>query len=195
MTGSATTRDIFLDTLRRGLQGLPHEDIEEIVSDYAAHFAESGSRGRGEAEVASALGDPARIARELRADIGVKRFEAHWSLSNLLAALMALAGLAIVDLLFLLPLLMLASLVTVGLTIGLVAIGAAGLKVIATTLFFSQGEAFVALLAHLCIGAGLFCGFVGGGALLLMGLGAGIRVLGNYARLHFRLVQTDRQPA
>lgn len=186
------TKDAFLNTLRRGLGGLPGEEIEEIMSDYSAHFAESEMRGRGEAEVVSALGDPARIARELRADIGLRRFETHWSLSNLIAAAMALVGLAIVDLILLLPLLVLAILLAIGGAAGLVAIGAAGLKVIVTALLFSSGDALTALLARLCIGAGLVSGFLGGGALLLMGLGTGVRILGHYARLHFRLVQPDR---
>ncbi|MGK9049968.1 DUF1700 domain-containing protein [Neorhizobium petrolearium] len=186
------SKDAFLNTLRRGLGGLPGEEIEEIMSDYAAHFAESESRGRSEAEVVSALGDPARIARELRADIGLKRFETHWSFSNLIAAVMALVGLAIVDLLLLLPLLILAILLAVGFAVGLIAIGAGGLKVIVTALLFYPGDALTALLARLCIGAGLVSGFLGGGALLLMALGAGIRILGHYARLHFRLVQPDR---
>lgn len=186
------TKDAFLNTLRHGLGGLPGEEIEEIMSDYSAHFTESESRGRSEAEVVSALGDPARIARELRADIGLRRFETHWSLSNLIVAAMALAGLAIVDLLLLLPLLILAVLLAVGFAAGLLAIGAAGLNVIVTALLFNPGDVLTALLARLCIGAGLVCGFLGGGALLLMGLGGGIRVLGQYARLHFRLVRPDR---
>jgi hypothetical protein len=44
----------------------------------------------------------------------------------------------------------------------------------------------------LLIGAGFVSCLLGGGALLLMGLGAGIRILGHYARLHFRLAQLDR---
>ncbi len=183
------TKDAFLKTLRRGLGGLPSDEIEEIMSDYSAHFAESGSRGRSEAEVVSAFGDPARIARELRADIGLKRFETHWSFSNLIAAAIALTGLAIVDLLLLLPLLILAILLAMGLAAGLLAIGAAGLAVIVTALIFNPGDTLTALVARLCVGAGLVSGFLGGGALLLMGLGAGIRVFGQYARLHFRLVR------
>ncbi|MFK0164446.1 DUF1700 domain-containing protein [Rhizobium sp. NPDC090279] len=185
------TRDAFLRTLRLGLAGLSTQEIEDIVADYAAHFAESEASGRSEAEVAAALGDPARIARELRADAGLRRFEAHWSVPNLFAAMAALAGLAIVDIFFLLPLLFAAMFVTLGLAIGLVAVGAVGLKIIVTTLLFHIGLPSVAMLARLLIGAGLVSCFVGGGALLLMGLSLGTRVLGQYARLHFRLAQAD----
>ncbi len=186
------TKDAFLNTLRRGLGGLPDEDIEEIMSDYSAHFAESESRGRSEGEVVSALGDPARIVRELRADIGLRRFETNWSLSNLIAATMALAGLAIVDLMLLLPILIVTILLVVGFAGGLAAIGVAGLNIIGTALLFNSGDSLTSLLVRLCIGAGLVSGFFGGGALLLLGLGACIRVLGQYARLHFRLVRPDR---
>ncbi|CAN7222235.1 DUF1700 domain-containing protein [Neorhizobium tomejilense] len=186
------TRDAFLSRLKQGLAGLPPEEVEEIVADYSAHFAESNADGRSEAEVAAALGDPARIARELRADIGLRRFETHWSLSNLMGAMMALAGLAIVDLLLLLPLLIVAIVLVMAFAIVLVAIGAVGLKIVFTALLFDPGGALTHLLARLFIGVGLVSGFLGGGALLLMGISAGTRMLGHYARLHFRLAQPDR---
>ncbi|MGV1756758.1 DUF1700 domain-containing protein [Rhizobium sp. P44RR-XXIV] len=189
------TRDAFLRTLRLGLTGLPPQEIEDIVADYAGHFAESEASGRSEADVAAALGDPARIARELRADAGLRRFEAHWSVSNLLAAMMALAGLAIVDILFLLPLLIVTMFVTFGVAIGLVVIGVVGLKIILTTLLFHIGGPIIGILARLLIGAGLVSCLIGGGALLLMALGAGIRMLGHYARLHFRLAQPEYERA
>ncbi len=186
------TRDAFLNTLRRGLAGLPEEEIKDILADYSAHFAESARRGRSEAEVVAALGDPARTARELRADIEVRRLETEWSLSNLFAAVLALTGLALVDLLLLLPLMILAILLSFAIAAGLLAIGAGGVKIIVTTLFFSSGDAMAALLARLCVGAGLVSGSLGGGAALLLGLGSCIRMLGRYARLHFRLIQPDR---
>ena len=185
------TRDAFLSMLRLGLAGLPPHEVDDIVADYAAHFAESEASGRSEEEVSAALGDPARIARELRADVGLRRFEAHWSVSNLMAAMVALAGLAIVDVFFLLPLLFAAMFVTLGLAIALVAIGVVGLKIVFTTVLFHIGLPSVGMLARLLIGAGLVSCFVGGGALLLMGLSLGIRMLGRYARLHFRLAQLD----
>ncbi|MBB3612649.1 putative membrane protein [Rhizobium sp. BK602] len=189
---AAMTRDAFLRTLRLGLAGLPPQEIEDIVADYEAHFVESDASGRSEAEVAAALGDPARIARELRAEAGLRRFEAHWSVSNMLAAAMALAGLAIVDILFLLPLLLVTIFITLGLAIALAAIGAVGVKIIFTTLLFHFGGPMIGTIARLLIGAGLVSCLMGGGALLLMGLGAGIRMLGHYARLHFRLAQLDQ---
>ncbi|MBF2717842.1 DUF1700 domain-containing protein [Agrobacterium vitis] len=183
------TKDAFLRMLRLGLAGLPAQEVDDIVADYQAHFAESAASGRSEQEVAAALGNPARIARELRAEMGLRRFESHWSLSNMLAAMMALAGLAIVDILFLLPLLTVAFFTVFGLGIAVTAIGAAGVKIIITAMLFQLDGPTTETLSQLLIGAGLVSGFLGGGALLLMGLGTGIRILGHYARLHFRLAQ------
>lgn len=188
------TKDAFLDGLRRALAGLPAVEITEIVADYAAHFEESQAHGRSEAEVTAALGDPARIARELRADIGLRRFESDRSLSNLAAAAMALAALAFVDIFFLLPLLIVATLVTACFGIGLFTVGVVGVKIILSAVFHADGTV-MEILARLCVGAGLLSAFIGFGALLLIGFGAGIRTLGHYARLHFRLTQPARHEA
>ena len=59
------TRDEFLRRLSRGLEGLPGATIDEMVADYADHFEAASAEGRSDAEVAEALGDPARLAREL----------------------------------------------------------------------------------------------------------------------------------
>ncbi|WP_295805668.1 DUF1700 domain-containing protein [uncultured Nitratireductor sp.] len=186
------TRDAFLQKLKRGLTGLAPEEIEEILADYSAHFAESDAHGRSEVEVAAALGDPARIARELRADIGLRRLETQWSLSNLAVATMALAGLALVDLVVFLPLLVVAIVLAMAFAIVLIAIGAVGLKIVFMALFFDQSQTMPDLFGRLFIGIGFVSGFFGGGALLLMGVSAGIRMFGHYARLHFRAVQPAR---
>src|SRR5207253_7451084 len=101
----AMNRIEFLRILHDGLDGLPEQDVDEILSDYMAHFEEARAEGRREEEVAAALGDPRRLARELRAETGLRHWENHRSLGNSAAALLALGGLATVDILFLLPLL------------------------------------------------------------------------------------------
>ena len=59
------TRHEFLSALRAGLSGLPTQSIDDIVADYEAHFTEGLAAGRTEAQVAGALGDPRKLAREL----------------------------------------------------------------------------------------------------------------------------------
>ncbi|MCM5553965.1 DUF1700 domain-containing protein [Pleomorphomonas sp. NRK KF1] len=184
------TRDAFLTALRHQLAGLPSDEIDDILADYAAHFADAS--GRSEEEVAAALGDPARIARELRAEAGLRRFETHWSVTNLLAAAMALGGLAIVDIVVLLPLLLVTLAVTVGLAGALAVIAAIAVNTMLGAGLLPFGDPMMTgALPRFLIGAGLLSCVVGGGALLLMILGAGVRLLGRYARLHFRLARQD----
>src|ERR1700759_257280 len=105
-------RMTFLRALHEGLAGLPERDIDEILADYNSHFEEGLASGRSEAEVAAALGDPRRLARELRAETGMRRWESHHSLGNSAAGLLAFGGLAAFDILFLLPLLFVVLLAT-----------------------------------------------------------------------------------
>ncbi|CAN5116210.1 DUF1700 domain-containing protein [soil metagenome] len=100
------TRAEFLTRLKRGLAGLPASAIADIVADYEAHFADAQVAGRSEAEVAAALGEPERLAREQRAEIGVKRWEEVKNPSAAAGAVFAILGLGAIDILFLLPLLM-----------------------------------------------------------------------------------------
>lgn len=180
-------KDAFLRMLRQGLTGLPPHDIEDILADYRAHFVDAAASGRSEEQAAAALGDPARIARELKADAGLRQFEARWSLSNLGVAMLALAGLTIFDFLFLLPVFIALVAVAFGLAAALFGIGVAGIAVLFKTLVLSYGTAG---FAEFFTGAGLLSGSIGGFALLLLCAGAAIRILGRYVRLHFQLIQT-----
>jgi uncharacterized membrane protein len=184
--------EAFLRTLRAGLAGLSKQEIEEIIADYEAHFAEARASGRSEAEVVDALGDPARLARELRAETGLRRFEAHRSFGNLITAMLALAGLAAVDIFFLMPLLLVVAAVALGIGIGLVALGAVGAHMIFTVVFFAHGGSFVGGVIRFVVGIGLIACLVVGGSLLLLGLGAGVRMLGRYMRLHYHLLEPDQ---
>src|SRR5690606_19627743 len=100
------TRAEFISRLRRGLNGLPASTINEIVADHEAHFDEAVAAGRAEAEVAAALGDPARLAREVRVEAGLKRWDEERNPAAAAAAIFAVLGLGAIDILILLPLLM-----------------------------------------------------------------------------------------
>src|SRR6185503_1908871 len=79
---SPMTKSEFLDTLYRRLGGLPPSEIDDVMADYAQHFADGSAAGRSEAEIAAALGDPARLARELRAEMGLRRWEEERTPAN-----------------------------------------------------------------------------------------------------------------
>ena len=55
-------RATFMMQLRRGLAGLPQNEIDDICADYESHFADGAGHGRSEDDVAEALGDaPDRV--------------------------------------------------------------------------------------------------------------------------------------
>jgi uncharacterized membrane protein len=180
------TRAEFIARLRRGLAGLPVTQIADIVADHEAHFADAQEAGRSEAETAAALGDPDRLARELRAENGLKQWEEKKNPSNAMAAIIALIGLGALDVMFLLPLLMGVLGALFGVLVAVVAVFVAGGFVFAVgPLTGPPGGPIVAFLAGLglmglaaCIGA----------LLTLVTVGVFNAVVW-YARLHYRLLK------
>lgn len=180
------TRAEFMGRLRRGLVGMPTAAAADIASDYETHFEDGVAAGRSEAEVAAALGDPDRLARELRAEAGAQRWHQEKNPSAAAGAVFAVLGLGAIDLLILLPIFM--SVVGVLFGFFMAAIG----------LFIGGGAVMI---------AGPFAGFPGGVATaILAGIGmmAGATALGAltaivtillvnatvwYARLHYRLLK------
>jgi uncharacterized membrane protein len=185
-------RATFMNELRAGLAGLHSQDMDEILADYETHFADGATAGRSEDEVAQALGDPQRLARELRAEVGFRRWESNRSATNLLGVVFALIGLATLDLIFLLPLLLVVGVLIFAFGIAFLAFIVAG-----TFLVFNlMGHAhhFDNALVQLLVGVGLLGGGVGGGAILLLFTNWFFNVVIRYARLHFRLFDSATAP-
>lgn len=59
-------RKEYLDKLRICLQGLPMDEIEDILSDYKEHFEIGISKGKSEEEISKELGDPREVANNYR---------------------------------------------------------------------------------------------------------------------------------
>lgn len=180
------TRAEFIARLRRGLAGLPVTTIADVVADHEAHFADGQAAGRTEAEVAAALGDPDRLAREMRAEAGLKSWEERKTPSNALGAIIALIGLGALDVMFLLPLLMGVLGALFGILVAVVTMFIAGGFVFAAgPLMGPPGGPVTAFLAGLglmglasCLGA----------LLTLVTIGVFNAVVW-YARLHYRLLK------
>jgi uncharacterized membrane protein len=181
------TRLEFLDTLRRRLPGLPEEEIDDLLADYATHFADGMAAGRSEAEIAEALGDPMRLARELRAEAGFRRWETERTPASFFAVLFGFVALVAVDFVFLLPLLGGLVLFTLIAAIVLLALCVAGVVLLAK-LFSWDGLFAVHSLVRKLSGLGLLGVGIGGGALLLMMIDYVVRLLGKFARLHYELL-------
>ena len=62
-------KEVFLIQLRRALQGLTPDRIDEILEDYRKHFDESTANGRSDDATAAALGDPLWLGQQHIADL------------------------------------------------------------------------------------------------------------------------------
>ncbi len=100
------SREDFLRRLRAGLHGLPPSARADILTDYETHLAEGAAAGRNESEIVASLGDPDRLARELCAEAGLKRWEVERNPSAAASAVFAVLGLGAIDVLVLLPILL-----------------------------------------------------------------------------------------
>ena len=185
----------FLGLLKDGLSGLPAGDVDEIIADYMSYFDEAAASGRDETEVAAALGDPRRLARELRAETGLRHWEQHRSLGNSAAVLLALGGLATVDIVLLLPLLFGVLLVTLAIGLVVCVLGVVGIGLLLSLLKIGHFASIAAMVLRAVAGIGLIAGSIGCGALLLLALNIAVKMLGNYARLHYRLLRPEHDPA
>jgi uncharacterized membrane protein len=181
----------FMAQLRAGLSGLHAADMDEVLAEYESHFADGAAHGRSEEEVCSALGDPARLAREMRAEVGFRRWENDRSAGNLAGVLLALLGLATLDLIFLFPILIAMVAVFLGLACACIGVIIGGSVLLISTLVGNYHEMSPMMQGFL--GLGLVSGGIGGGALVVLVANWLARVLIRYARLHFRLFDTATQ--
>ena len=188
-------RAMFLSELRMGLSGLPHNEIEETIADYESHFSEGLAAGRSEAAIANALGDPARLARELRAEAGFRRWENERSAGSLFGVIVALLGLATLDLIFLVPFVCVMAGLMIGMAGAAIGLAFAGGAVWLLALFpglmvFGPTGILGSSAALGLAGLGLIAGAIGLAALTWLLLDIIARGLVNYARLHFRLIDS-----
>jgi uncharacterized membrane protein len=185
------TRAEFMARLKQGLVGLPMTTAAEIASDYDAHFEDGAAAGRTEAEVAAALGDPGRLARELRAEAGARRWSQEQSASSAAGAVLGTIGLGALDILVLLPFLssvlgVLLAFLMSGITVFIIG----GFVMVAGPFFGAPGGALAAIL----MGVGLI-----GLSVFLVGITA---ILGKwlvdavvwFARLHYRVLKPALEP-
>jgi len=185
------TRDEFLRRLQRGLSGMPAETRDDILGDYTAHFDAAREEGRSDAEVAEALGDPQRLARELKLEAGIRRWQETRSPSSAIAAVIAFVGLGALDILILLPVLI--SMIGVligfyGAAIGLFAAGG-GVALFGPFNAFPGGIA-AALLA----GLGLMAAGIALAAFVTIFAVWLVNGLMWFGRLHYRVIRPAIDP-
>ena len=187
------SRQDFMARLREGLRGLPPQAIAEIAADYEAHFTEGEAAGRSETEVAAALGDPARLARDLRTEAGLKRWETERNPSAAANAVFAVLGLGAIDLLILLPIVLSIAGTLFGFFIAAIACFGAGAVVFVAGPFITHLgiEGTAVMLA----GLGLMAAASSIGAVTTLCTIGFINAMVWYGRLHLRLLRPALNPS
>lgn len=179
-------RETFVEKLRTGLRGLPQTTVDEVMADYEAHFSEGLQAGRTEDEIASALGDPARLARELRTEAGIRRWELERNPSSAAGAIFAILGLGVIDIVILLPILLPVAATLLGFMLVSVGIFTGGVIIFVAGPFTDIGHYIAAVMFG---GLGLMAGGVSLGALTgLVSIGF-VNGLVWFGRLHMRLLK------
>jgi uncharacterized membrane protein len=180
------TREDFLRKLHRGLSGMSPAAVDDIMADYAEHFDAARDEGRTEAEVTDALGDPWRIARELKLEAGVRRWEEGRTPSSAVTAVIGVLGLGALDILVLAPILLPVIGVIFGLYVAMVGVFIAGGAVAIAGPFsgFPGG-----VLAAICAGLGMMAAAIAGAALLTVVTTLLVNALIWFGRLHYQVIK------
>ncbi|MDG6094632.1 DUF1700 domain-containing protein [Acetobacter sp. AN02] len=182
-----TGRQIFLDRLRTGLRGLPSEVIEDTVAEYAAHFDAGLAAGHSEADIAASLGDPERLAREIRAEDGVRQWKSTPGPSAAIRAVFGIIGLVAVDILIVLPFLLSGGAIILGLFLVAFVVCLAGtllLPLAVMSLSPVQGDWLQGVLMSL----GLASGGAAVATLCVLVTVLTINLLIRFGRTHYRVV-------
>ncbi|MFA7253380.1 MAG: DUF1700 domain-containing protein [Patescibacteria group bacterium] len=93
-------QETFIKNLKLSLNGLSKAEIDEVVADYLEYFEAGAAEKRSEDEIAKSLGDPRAIGKQIRATARIKKAEDQWSATNITRAVLATAGLGMLNLIF-----------------------------------------------------------------------------------------------
>ena len=93
----------YMNTLRRELEGLPAELIEDTLWTYEGKFVDGMVAGQTEEEIAAKLPTPQLVAAQKRANLRLTTLKNDFSPSNLLSLLVATLGVLVFNLLMVFP--------------------------------------------------------------------------------------------
>ncbi|PMS14990.1 hypothetical protein C0Z18_29260 [Trinickia dabaoshanensis] len=131
-------QDAFIQRLRQSLASLPKQEVEEIVADYREYIGDAIAAGRSEEDVIAALGDPDKLAREIKAQATYRQWQARRSFGNLARVVASVAGLGLLNLILLVPFIIYLSLLTVGYVVS----GALALAGLLAAVYVGSHQAF-----------------------------------------------------
>jgi len=109
------TKEQFLSELKKSLLSLPTDERNDILHDYEEYFTMGIRDGKTEEEIATSLGTPEQIGKELAAVHHVETVDGSDSTGNFFRALWAVVGLGFFNLIIVLgPFIALAALIFSG---------------------------------------------------------------------------------
>ncbi len=158
-------KQTFMSILRTQLKSMPEEDKKDILYDYEEHFAVGLSEGRDEEEIASSLGNPKQLAKQIKANYMITKVENEFTIGNFFQALFATIGLGFFNLVVVFgPFVAIAATLLSFVVVGIALVGS-GLAVI-IAMFFPQ---FLQNAPHPLIGIFTGLGLISFGALWTIG--------------------------
>jgi uncharacterized membrane protein len=133
-------QEVFIEALRQELSSLPKPAVDEIIADYREYIGDALAAGRREEEVIAALGDPVKLARELKAQASYRQWQDRRSFGNLIRVIMSISALGLLNVLLLVPFMLYLALLTAGyaVSVGLTIAGLVGVIALSGHHFFGK---------------------------------------------------------
>jgi uncharacterized membrane protein len=133
-------QEVFIEALRQELSSLPKQAVDEIIADYREYIGDALAAGRREEEVIAALGDPVKLARELKAQANYRQWEDRRSFGNLIRVIMSISALGLLNVLLLVPFMLYLVVLTAGyvVSVGLTIAGLVGVIALSGHYFFGK---------------------------------------------------------
>lgn len=150
-------KEHFIKELRAATTKLPENEQFEILQDYEEYFSIGQLDGKTEEQIASALGSPKSIGKELSAMSQIEKAETNATIGNMMRAMWTVVGLGFFNLVIVLgPFLVLASLILAGWVAGIGFIAAPVLVLVNVIIYPEIFELFDLFSSLAFCGLGLF---------------------------------------
>lgn len=163
-------KNTFLHHLGKGLKGIPKKDLEDILYDYREHIDSALETGKSEEEITGELGLPKKIAKQHLAEFYFKQADKKGTTGSALKAIIAVIGLSVFNIIFVLPMLISLYAVLISIFLAFIAVAVSGMVAAVAGVFFVP---FLPALALVFIGIGITCL----GVLLTLGMAWIIKIV------------------
>ena len=119
----------YIAIINENLADCSPQEVKETVEQIEEHFSVGLEMGKTEEEIINKLGDPVKVAKEIKAYNYISRVEEKVTFSNIFRAIIATLGMGFFNLVFIIGPLVLLSMALVGIilfSIGMVLFGFGG---------------------------------------------------------------------